>query len=73
VNDAKARGAVVVITQREAECALPLIVAHDVRAAVAQAAARFYSRQPQTIVAVTGTSGKTSVVAFLSDLGCGRP
>ena len=29
-----------------------------------QAAARFYPRQPATIVAVTGTSGKTSVAAF---------
>ncbi len=28
------------------------------------AAARFYPRQPQTIAAVTGTSGKTSVAAF---------
>ena len=36
----------------------------DARAALAQAAARFYPRQPETIVAVTGTSGKTSVVAF---------
>jgi UDP-N-acetylmuramoyl-L-alanyl-D-glutamate--2,6-diaminopimelate ligase len=28
------------------------------------AAAKFFARQPQTIVAVTGTSGKTSVAAF---------
>ncbi len=27
-------------------------------------AARFYARQPKTIAAVTGTSGKTSVAAF---------
>jgi UDP-N-acetylmuramoyl-L-alanyl-D-glutamate--2,6-diaminopimelate ligase len=31
---------------------------------LALAAARFYPRQPQTIAAVTGTSGKTSIVAF---------
>jgi UDP-N-acetylmuramoyl-L-alanyl-D-glutamate--2,6-diaminopimelate ligase len=68
VDDARARGAVVVIAQREAECALPLVVAPDVRAAVAMAAARFYSRQPRTVVAVTGTSGKTSVVAFLRQI-----
>ena len=68
VNDAKARGAVVVVAQRAADCALPLIVVPDVRAAIAQAAARFYPRQPQTIVAVTGTSGKTSVVAFLRQI-----
>jgi UDP-N-acetylmuramoyl-L-alanyl-D-glutamate--2,6-diaminopimelate ligase len=68
VADAKARGAVVVIAQRAADCALPLIVVPDVRAALAHAAARFYPRQPQTIVAVTGTSGKTSVVAFLRQI-----
>ncbi|MGJ0509921.1 MAG: UDP-N-acetylmuramoyl-L-alanyl-D-glutamate--2,6-diaminopimelate ligase [Methylocystis sp.] len=67
-DDAKARGAVVVVAQRAAECSLPLIVVPDVRAALAHAAARFYPRQPQTIVAVTGTSGKTSVVAFLRQI-----
>ncbi|WP_034993462.1 UDP-N-acetylmuramoyl-L-alanyl-D-glutamate--2,6-diaminopimelate ligase [Beijerinckia mobilis] len=41
-----------------------LILVPDVRAALAEAAARFFSRQPETIVAVTGTSGKTSVAAF---------
>jgi UDP-N-acetylmuramoyl-L-alanyl-D-glutamate--2,6-diaminopimelate ligase len=68
VNDAKARGAVVAVAQREADCALPLVVVDDVRASVAHAAARFYPRQPHTIVAVTGTSGKTSVVAFLRQI-----
>ncbi len=66
--DAKARGAVVVVAPREAECDLPLVVVADVRAALARAAARFYPRQPETIAAVTGTSGKTSVVAFLRQI-----
>src|SRR5581483_1593760 len=34
------------------------------RRALALAAAKFYPRQPPTIAAVTGTSGKTSVAAF---------
>ncbi|PZP56721.1 MAG: UDP-N-acetylmuramoyl-L-alanyl-D-glutamate--2,6-diaminopimelate ligase [Micavibrio aeruginosavorus] len=34
------------------------------RLALAQAAARFYGAQPETIVAVTGTNGKTSTVTF---------
>jgi UDP-N-acetylmuramoyl-L-alanyl-D-glutamate--2,6-diaminopimelate ligase len=34
------------------------------RRALALAAARFYPKQPATIAAVTGTSGKTSVAAF---------
>jgi len=37
----------------------------DVRLARSQAAANFYRRQPATIVAVTGTSGKTSVASFV--------
>jgi len=68
VNDAKTRGACVVVAQRQAECALPLVVVDDARAELAHAAARFYPRQPRKIVAVTGTSGKTSVVAFLRQI-----
>jgi UDP-N-acetylmuramoyl-L-alanyl-D-glutamate--2,6-diaminopimelate ligase len=68
VADAAARGACVVVAQRAAECPLPLIVVDDVRRALALAAARFFPRQPSTIAAVTGTSGKTSVVAFLRQI-----
>jgi len=68
VNEARARGAVVAIAPRAAESPLPLVIVPDVRAAVALAAARFYPRQPRTIAAVTGTSGKTSVVAFLRQI-----
>ncbi|WP_313136858.1 UDP-N-acetylmuramoyl-L-alanyl-D-glutamate--2,6-diaminopimelate ligase [Paracoccus jeotgali] len=41
-----------------------LIVAEDPRQALAGAAALFYERQPEKVVAVTGTSGKTSVATF---------
>jgi UDP-N-acetylmuramoyl-L-alanyl-D-glutamate--2,6-diaminopimelate ligase len=46
----------------------------DVRLALSKAAARFHSRQPEVIVAVTGTSGKTSVAAFVRQiwLACGN-
>jgi UDP-N-acetylmuramoyl-L-alanyl-D-glutamate--2,6-diaminopimelate ligase len=40
----------------------------DVRRALALAAARFYPRQPGTIAAVTGTSGKSSVADFVRQL-----
>jgi UDP-N-acetylmuramoyl-L-alanyl-D-glutamate--2,6-diaminopimelate ligase len=36
----------------------------NVREALARTAANFYPRQPATIAAITGTSGKTSVAAF---------
>jgi UDP-N-acetylmuramoyl-L-alanyl-D-glutamate--2,6-diaminopimelate ligase len=43
---------------------IPFVRVENARRALALAAARFYSRQPATIAAVTGTSGKTSVAAF---------
>lgn len=41
-----------------------LVVADDPRAALAATAALWFGRQPETTVAVTGTSGKTSVATF---------
>ncbi|MEM7662593.1 MAG: UDP-N-acetylmuramoyl-L-alanyl-D-glutamate--2,6-diaminopimelate ligase [Pseudomonadota bacterium] len=38
------------------------------RLALAEAAARFYPRQPETIVAITGTNGKSSTVDFLRQI-----
>src|SRR5205085_7179539 len=43
---------------------IAFVHADNVRRALALAAARLYPRQPATIAAVTGTSGKTSVAAF---------
>ncbi len=74
VDDARSRGARAVVASRPVDCGLPLVLVDDVRAALAHAAARFYPLQPQTIIAVTGTSGKTSVVAFLRQIwrACGH-
>lgn len=41
-----------------------LVVAEDARAALAGAAALWFREQPAHVVAVTGTSGKTSVASF---------
>ena len=41
-----------------------LIVAEDPRAALAGAAALWFAAQPEHVVAVTGTAGKTSVASF---------
>jgi UDP-N-acetylmuramoyl-L-alanyl-D-glutamate--2,6-diaminopimelate ligase len=68
VEDAKARGAKIVVAERLTASDIPCVIVDDVRATLAKAAARFYRRQPDVIAAVTGTSGKTSVVAFLRQL-----
>ncbi|MEM8787615.1 MAG: UDP-N-acetylmuramoyl-L-alanyl-D-glutamate--2,6-diaminopimelate ligase [Pseudomonadota bacterium] len=43
---------------------LPMLVHPDPRLAFARAAARWYAAQPETMVAATGTNGKTSVASF---------
>mgnify|MGYP001765916876 CR=1 FL=1 len=65
-----AAGAIAVVAERAPSAALdaPVAVVEDVRAALSQAAAVFYPRQPATIAAITGTSGKTSVAAFARQL-----
>ncbi len=45
-----------------------LIVVEDPRQALAGAAALWFGAQPQTIVAVTGTNGKTSVATFVRQI-----
>jgi UDP-N-acetylmuramoyl-L-alanyl-D-glutamate--2,6-diaminopimelate ligase len=65
---ALAAGAVAVMAERVPAVPLPDQVAFaevaNVRRALALAAAKFHTRQPTVIAAVTGTSGKTSVAAF---------
>jgi len=65
--DAVKRGARAVVTSGDAPAGVGSAIVlrvDDARRALALAAAKFYGRQPQTMVAVTGTSGKTSVAAF---------
>jgi UDP-N-acetylmuramoyl-L-alanyl-D-glutamate--2,6-diaminopimelate ligase len=69
--DAVGRGATAIIAERRPEQVFPgvaVIRVSDARRALALAAARFYGRQPETVVAVTGTSGKTSATVFLRQI-----
>ena len=63
-----AAGAVAIVAERAPATPLPSGIAFmrvaNARRAVASIASKFYPRQPPAIAAVTGTSGKTSVVAF---------
>jgi UDP-N-acetylmuramoyl-L-alanyl-D-glutamate--2,6-diaminopimelate ligase len=66
-RQAAAAGAIAVLTE-QALIGLPdqvaVIQVRNARRVLALAAAKFFPRQPATIAAVTGTSGKTSVAAF---------
>ncbi|MGO9358119.1 MAG: UDP-N-acetylmuramoyl-L-alanyl-D-glutamate--2,6-diaminopimelate ligase [Xanthobacteraceae bacterium] len=66
---AVAAGAVAVVGDAQAQLdagalAIPVVRLANPRRALARAAARLFPRQPATVAAVTGTSGKTSVAAF---------
>jgi UDP-N-acetylmuramoyl-L-alanyl-D-glutamate--2,6-diaminopimelate ligase len=65
--EAVARGAAAVIGEHAPDFPVApatFVKVEDARRALALAAARFFPRQPATIAAVTGTSGKTSVAVF---------
>ncbi len=64
VDDAAAKGAVVAIASHPADSSIPVVVVDNPRRFLAIAAARLYGAQPKTMVAVTGTAGKTSVASF---------
>ena len=75
--DAQAKGAVAILAAREAvlpTLRVPVLRAADPRRALALMAARFHGRQPAVAVAVTGTSGKTSVAEFTRQIlaACGH-
>ena len=74
VAEAVAKGAVAVLAAPGTvggDPGVPLLIDADPRRRLSLLAARFYGRQPATVVAVTGTNGKTSVVDFAAQLWTG--
>lgn len=69
VTQAIAAGAVAVAgDHKHIGLPVPYVTVDNPRRALALAAAKFYPRQPATIAAVTGTSGKTSVASFTREI-----
>ncbi|MBN9554946.1 MAG: UDP-N-acetylmuramoyl-L-alanyl-D-glutamate--2,6-diaminopimelate ligase [Alphaproteobacteria bacterium] len=71
--DAVARGASAVLARPEiaadaAALGVAFIPDENPRLRLARMAAAFYGAQPDTVAAVTGTKGKSSVVAFLREI-----
>ena len=73
---AAAAGAAAIVTDKAGAPAeaggVPVIGVANARRSLALAASRFHPRQPGTIAAVTGTSGKTSVAAFVRQIFAGE-
>jgi UDP-N-acetylmuramoyl-L-alanyl-D-glutamate--2,6-diaminopimelate ligase len=70
-QDAALRGAIAVVTGRDSDVGdvyVPIYRVQEPRRALALCAARLYNNQPETIIAVTGTSGKTSVAGFVRQI-----
>jgi UDP-N-acetylmuramoyl-L-alanyl-D-glutamate--2,6-diaminopimelate ligase len=75
IPQALSAGASAVLAPMDTASADPAIVpVHDVRRAYALAARAFWGAEPPTVVAVTGTNGKTSVATFCRQIfaRCGR-
>ncbi len=69
IEDAVRSGAVAVVTRSEITVRGAVHIADDEpRAAFARAAAKFFAPFPSTVVAVTGTNGKTSCVEMTRQL-----
>ncbi|MCP5366931.1 MAG: UDP-N-acetylmuramoyl-L-alanyl-D-glutamate--2,6-diaminopimelate ligase [Hyphomicrobiales bacterium] len=80
IAEALGRGAAAVLAPpgtrlAAAEPAVPVVTDANPRRLFALMAARFFGAQPRTVAAVTGTNGKSSVVAFLRQMwqAAGQP
>lgn len=68
VPQAVENGAAAILSGQSLKTSVPVITGEDPRRCLARMAARFYRSQPETIVAVTGTNGKSSIVWFLRQI-----
>lgn len=64
VSDAAAKGAAVAVASHAVDASIPVLVVSEPRRFLSIGASRLYGKQPETMVAVTGTAGKTSVASF---------
>jgi len=71
---AQANGARAILAHAPCDADVPVFVSANARRDLAVMAARFFEVQPETIVAVTGTNGKSSTVGFMRALwqACGH-
>ncbi len=72
---AKDAGAVAILAGEDTvlppDLGMAIVRSDDPRLALARMAARFYRHQPDTVVAITGTSGKTSTAYFVRQIWAG--
>ncbi len=67
IEEAISRGATVVVANKKVKlkkCTIPWLVVNNVRKSLSEACSNFYSKKSSSIIAVTGTNGKSSVANF---------
>ncbi len=68
ISQAIQNGAVAVLSVEGVQASVPVITSNEPRLAYARAAAKLFPGQPKTLVAMTGTNGKSSTVEFLRQI-----
>lgn len=61
-------GAIAILTVADVKASVPVISVPKPRLVYSQTAAKLYPGQPETVVAMTGTNGKSSTVDFLRQI-----
>ena len=71
IKDAISKGVSAIVTDSKIQfynSKIPLVKVSNVRRSLSEACSNFYRKKPSSIVAVTGTNGKTSVSNFFFQL-----
>jgi len=76
ISDAVEKGASVILSYKNAQAAVPVIEAENIREMVARTAKKFYFSDEKKfkLIGVTGTNGKTTVTHIVKDIleSCGK-
>ncbi|MCC8377659.1 MAG: UDP-N-acetylmuramoyl-L-alanyl-D-glutamate--2,6-diaminopimelate ligase [Rickettsia endosymbiont of Graphium doson] len=68
IEDALDKGAALVITDDKKNTTSKVIFVEDIKETLYEAIELFYSKKPSTMIAVTGTNGKSSVVSYIAQI-----
>ncbi|ASX27546.1 UDP-N-acetylmuramoyl-L-alanyl-D-glutamate--2,6-diaminopimelate ligase [Rickettsia sp. MEAM1 (Bemisia tabaci)] len=68
IADALDKGAALVITDDKKNTTSKVIFVEDIKETLYEAVELFYPKKPSTMIAVTGTNGKSSVVSYIAQI-----
>ena len=68
IESALEKGASAILSTGEMDLSVPYLASEEPRLTYAKMAAKLYAGQPETLVAMTGTNGKSSTVEFLRQI-----